>query len=108
MKFLATLLFSAPLLAQSFQIVPSTAPHGGNGSLLITLNSPAGKEPLGLQWKLLLGTGVTAALQDIVAGDAATAAGKGVTCAPADKIAPDGSTYNCILIGGEKHIANGT
>ena len=61
-----------------------------------------------MQWKLLLGTGVTAALQDIVAGGAAAAAGKAVTCAPADKIAPDGSTYNCILIGGEKHIANGT
>jgi hypothetical protein len=82
MRLLATLILCAPLLAQSFQIVPSTAPRGGAGSLLITLTSPAGKEPVALQWKLMLGTEVTAAKEDIAAGAAATTADKVVECGP--------------------------
>lgn len=108
MKFLAIFALCTPLAAQSFQIVPSTAPRGGSGSLLITLSAPAGKEPVALQWKIALGTEATAALADIVAGAAATAAGKAIHCAPASKEAPDNSTYNCLLVGGAKNISNGT
>lgn len=107
MRFFATLVVCAPLLAQSLQIVPSVATPGGSGSLLVTLSSPSGEEPVALQWKIALGTEVTAAATDIVAGDAATTAGKNVTCAPASKDTPDNS-FNCVLLGGVQNISNGT
>jgi hypothetical protein len=105
---LTTLMFSSPLLAQSLQIVPSTAPRGGNGSLLVTLASPTGKEPIALQWKIALGTEVTAAREDLIAGDAATGAGKTLTCGPVSGPGQAGLTYICILAGERKAIANGT
>lgn len=37
------------------------AARGGTGTLLIAFVSPAGKEPIALQWKIALGTEVTAA-----------------------------------------------
>jgi hypothetical protein len=107
MRFLATLVVCAPLLAQSFQIVPSTATPGGSGSLLVTLSSPTDEEPVALQWKIALGTEVIAAAADIVSGDAATKAGKAVTCAPASKDTPVNS-FNCVLVGGVQNISNGT
>ncbi len=107
MRFFAILALSSTLFAQTFQIVPSTAPRGGAGSLLITFVSPAGTEPVALQWKIQLGTDLTAAAQDIVAGEAAKAADKSVTCAAATEPHQE-SIYNCILAGGKKAIANGT
>jgi hypothetical protein len=101
-------MFSPPLLAQKFQIVPSTAPRGGSGTLLIVFASPAGKEPVALQWKIALGTQVTTVPEDLSAGDAAVAAGKTLTCSPAAPPGQGGSIYNCILAGGRKAIANGT
>ena len=105
---LATLMFCSPLPAQNFQIVPSTAPRGGGGSLLITFASPKGKEPMALQWKVALGTEVTAAQEDLIAGDAAIEAGKTLTCSAAKTPGQAGPTYMCILAGGRKPIANGT
>lgn len=61
-----------------------------------------------MQWKIALGTEITAAVEDILAGDAATTAGKAITCALVTKAAPPGLTYACILAGGIKPIANGT
>jgi hypothetical protein len=107
-RFLAIFVFCLPLLAQSFQIVPSRAPRGGTGSLLITFVSPAGKEPVALQWKIALGTEVTAAAEDLTAGDAAKAADKALVCAPASARGQESSFYNCILAGGKKAIPSGT
>ena len=108
MRFLATLLFCSPLAAQTFEIVPSTASRGEAGSLQVKWISPAGKEPVALQWKINLRVAVTAAAEDIVAGDAATMADKAVTCAAVTKPVQDNVTFNCILAGGQKQIANGT
>jgi hypothetical protein len=111
MRLLATLIplmFCSPLLAQNFQIVPSTAPRGGSGSLLITFASPKGREPIALQWKIALGTQVTVAQGDLIAGDAVTEAGKALTCSSAKAPGQAGPTYICILAGGRKAIANGT
>jgi hypothetical protein len=96
------------VFAQTVQIVPSAAPRGGAGSLLVTLIAPAGKEPVALQWKMMLGTEVTAAKKDIVAGPAATTADKAVECAPVTESGQESLTYSCILAGGRKPIANGT
>ncbi len=84
------------------------APRGGTGSLLITFATPAGKEPVALQWKIAFGAGVTAAARDLAAGDAAGTAGKVLACAPTQGGGSEGSTYNCILSGGKKAIPNGT
>ncbi len=108
MRFFATLVFCSPLFAQTFQIVPSVAPRGATGSLLITFAAPAGKEPVALQWKIAFGSGVTAATGDLAAGDAAGSAGKVLACAPAKGGGPEGAIYNCILSGGKKPIPNGT
>ncbi len=108
MKLLATLVFCSPLCAQTLQIVPSTAPHGGKGSLLITLSAPAGKAPVALQWKLTLSAELTATAEDILPGNAASAAEKSVVCAPAAPHGQGASTYACLLSGGRKPVANGT
>jgi len=114
MRFLASLIFlnavmfCSPLLAQNFQIVPSIASRGGSGTLLVTFASPAGKQPIALQWKIALGTQVRAAREDLIVGDAAVEAGKTLTCSSAATPGQGGSIYNCILAGGKKPIANGT
>jgi hypothetical protein len=84
------------------------APRGGAGSLLVTFVSAAGKEPISLQWKVTLGTEVTAAVGDIVAGDAAKAAQKTLVCAPATKPKQESLIFNCILAGAKKPIPSGT
>jgi hypothetical protein len=61
-----------------------------------------------LQWKITLGTEVTAAAGDFLAGDAAKLADKAVVCAPPTKSADSSSTYGCILSGGTKPVASGT
>lgn len=106
-RFLAILVLSSPLFAQSFQIVPSMASRGRTGTLLITFVSPAGKEPVALQWKIALGAEVTAAGGDLAAGDAAGAAGKVLACAPAKGAGQESAIFNCILSGGKKTILNG-
>ena len=102
---LLTVLLGSPLFAQSLQVVPSTAPRGGGGSLLVTLSSPAGKEPIALQWKIAWGPEIVAAKEDIAAEAASAGAGKTITCAPGGKTEP--STYKCILAGGVNRIGNG-
>jgi hypothetical protein len=107
-KFLATFLVCLPLFGQAFQIVPSTAPHGGGSSLLITFISPGGKQPVALQWKIMLGAEVTAAREDFVAGDAAVAAHKALACALGKDSRPENLTYNCIIAAGRETISTGT
>ena len=101
-------LTSVTLWAQSVQI-PSTSrtAPGGFGSLLITLKSPAGKEPVALQWKLVVPAEVIIATDDILAGSAAESAAKFITCAAADKNAQPGSGYACVLAGGQKPMRDG-
>jgi hypothetical protein len=107
-RFITILVVCSSLWAQTFQIVPSTAPRGGTGSLLVTFVSPAGNEPISLQWKVNLGTEVTAVVGDLVAGDSAKAAQKTLVCAPATKPKQEDLVFNCILAGAKKPIPNGT
>ncbi len=101
------LLLGAPLVAQNFQVKPSSASPGKTGSLVTQLDSPIGKEPVALQWTINMGTELTVTATDIIAGDAASAAGKSVTCAAASKASPSGLNFICILAGGVHPIANG-
>lgn len=61
-----------------------------------------------MQWKVNLGTEVTAAVGDIVAGDSAKAAQKTLVCAPATKPKQEDLIFNCILAGAKNPIPNGT
>ena len=87
------LLLASSLPAQDYLSLSggSTAP-GGVVSLDLTLSSAAGSEPAGVQWSF---TYAPANIQSVsvVAGPAATAASKAVTCAGAS------GTYTCIASG---------
>jgi hypothetical protein len=109
MRFLLLLGALGSMQAQSLQILPSPPANHGIASFRIMLASPAGREPVALQWKLWFPEGVTVALGDIVAGSAAESAGKALTCSAlsAGKAAEKGSVYGCILAGGVKPIPNG-
>jgi hypothetical protein len=73
------------------------------------LSSPAGKEPLGIQWNLRIPDGIQIAIEDVTAGDAAVAVDKTVTCAfRTAQGREQQKTLTCILVGGRKAIANGT
>jgi hypothetical protein len=110
MRLLVILVASAGMWAQSLQILPF--PPGGRGiaSFQIMLISPAGKEPVALQWKLWVPDGVTVAVSDIIAGSDAEAAQKSITCSAArdGKGAGKGSSYGCVLAGGQKPIQTGS
>jgi hypothetical protein len=99
-------IFCAGVSAQSLQILPSP-PASADASFRIMLVSPGGKAPLGLQWNLLLPAGV--ALKKVVAGEAAAALKKAVTCSsiPAETKDGTGSQYRCVLAGGQSPLPDG-
>jgi hypothetical protein len=111
-KYLLFLAVSS-LCAQSLRISPSAASVRRPGSFLITLTSPAGKNPVALQWKMVLPEEVRIDLKEIVPGSAAESVQKSITCAaakdhPAAKEqSGSGQAYSCILAGGEKTISDG-
>ena len=102
------ILASAGAWAQTFLIPPSMVTRGGSGSLLLALESPAGKAPLALQWEFTFPPNVAVDVADIVAGSAAESAQKVLTCrAVKTKDGAQGSVYGCILAGAQKPIPNG-
>src|SRR5262252_5582308 len=82
---LLLLLISSAVRPQSMNITPSAAAPGRSGSLLLVMNSPAGKAPLALQWRFTFPEGITVDLRDLVAGGAAESAGKSLTCSLSGK-----------------------
>ena len=105
--FVALLVLASSALAQKLLLVPSIA-QAGAGSILVSLVSPAGKNPVGLQWTIRFEPPVTIELKGISVGETAAAAGKQITCAAGKESSPDISSYKCVLVGGTKSIANGT
>jgi hypothetical protein len=102
------ILVSAGAWAQTLLIPPSRVARGGSGSLLLTLESPAGTAPLALQWEFTFPPNVVVDAPDIVAGSAAGASQKALACRSVKtKDSGQGSVYVCILAGGEKAIPNG-
>jgi hypothetical protein len=104
----AVLLFAPLLLSgQSLQISSAKASRGGRVTLQVVLTSPAGREPLGLQWETTFpvdrlvpfGPGVSL-------GAVTRAAGKSVQCAATPQ-AGESAGSKCILIGGRQPIHNG-
>ena len=76
--------------------------------MLLTLKSPEGKAPLALQWEFHFPPDVVVDAADIAAGSAAESTQKTLTCrAVKTKDGAQGSTYGCILAGGQKPLPNG-
>jgi len=107
MRAFGVFLCALPLLGQSVRVSSGSAAPGEKIAIEIALDSVSGKEPTAMQWEAsfpdealkLDGTGP-------VAGAAAQAAGKSLTCAP-KKASPGLSKWVCILAGGQKPIGNG-
>ena len=107
MRAIGVFLCALPLFGQSVRVSSVSAAAGDKIAIEIALDSPSGKEPVALQWEAgfarddlkLDGAG-------LVAGAAAQAAGKSLTCAP-KKTSPGPAKWACILAGGQKPIGNG-
>jgi hypothetical protein len=102
------ILASAGAWGQSLLMPPSMVARGGSGSLLLTLKSPEGKAPLALQWEFTFPPNVVVEAADIVAGSAAEAGQKMLTCRAVKRNdGGQGLLYACILAGGQKPVPNG-
>src|ERR1700739_302075 len=74
------LLSSSALSAQITLALSSSAAGSSSAALNLTLTSPAGSEPAGVEWRLTYSPGDVLSINAVVAGTAA-AAGKSITCA---------------------------
>lgn len=86
------------------EISPSTAKRGGTGVFLIALHASKASEIASLQWEMSIGSDLVVNAGDIIAGSAAEAAGKSLTCS-----APPGKPVKrvCMLAGGQARIPEG-
>jgi len=107
MRSVGVFLCALPLLGQSVRVSSGSGAPGDKIAIEITLDSPSGKEPLAMQWEAgFPGEALKPEGTGPVAGAAAQAAGKSLTCAP-KKTSPGLSKWVCILAGGQKPIGNG-
>jgi len=107
MRYFGLLLCTLPLLAQSMRVSSGAASPGRKIVIEIALDSPAGAEPLALQWEVgFPAQALTLEPNGPAAGTAAQAGGKSLTCT-ARKLTPAVSTWACLLAGGRKRIGNG-
>jgi hypothetical protein len=95
------------LCGQTLQISSAKASRGKRVTLQVVLTSPAGREPLGLQWETIFPADQLVPLEGgISLGPVTRAAGKSVQCAAKPQAGGTSGT-KCILIGGQKPIPNG-
>jgi hypothetical protein len=107
MRGLGLFICALPLLGQSVRVSSVSAAPGEKIAVEIALDSPSGKEPVALQWEAgFAGEDLKLDGSGPVAGAAAQAAGKSLTCAP-KKTGRGPSKWVCILAGGQKPIGNG-
>jgi len=95
------------LSGQSLRISSAKASRGERVMLQVFLTSPAGSEPLALQWETTFPADQLTPLEGGASpGPVARAADKTVTCAVMPK-AGGTAGIKCILIGGQQRIRNG-
>ena len=86
----------------------ASAARGEQVAIEVSLESPAGKEPLGVQWETKLPSAQVGLVDDkVLIGSAAQQAGKALSCVLKQKNAAD-YILRCILVGGQQPIPNGT
>src|SRR5580698_1636319 len=91
------------MLGQDLRVSTVSGAPGERVAMEVSLNSPAGKAPVALQWETVFPAG----LLDLEgngqeAGTAAKDSGKSLKCA-----VQKSSSVICVLAGGQKPIANG-
>ncbi len=92
------------VLGQDLSIPPVAGAPGERVTMEVSLNSPAGKQPVALQWETVFPAGLLELEgSGAEAGPAAKDSGKSVTCA-----ARKAYSVVCVLAGGQKPIPNGT
>jgi hypothetical protein len=103
-----SLLVLAPAssFGQSLRLSHPSAPPGEWISLEVSLRSPAGREPSTLQWEAAIPYGQLMLLEENLAGPAARAAGKNLSCVVKSKTETIYTTV-CMLYGGQERIRNG-
>jgi hypothetical protein len=106
-KTLCLVWLVMPLYSQSLQIQADSVSRGQEGTAVIRLDSPAGKEPVSLQWEVHLPVSIQLDPRRVVVAEAAAAAAKSVTCAMLVNRTGDIARCRCILAGGVKPIGNG-
>lgn len=103
-----TLACQPSLFAQSLRLSSASAARGDLAAIEISLESPAGKEPLALQWEAQIPMGRMSLIGGKpVLSPTAEEAGKSLNCAVTGKTA-ETQTLRCILAGGQKPIPNGS
>jgi len=95
------------LTAQTLRLSSASASRGDQITIELSLASPAGKEPLALQWETKIPVAsLTPVEEQGFTGDTVLPAGKSLTCAVREKTAAS-YTSRCILAGGLRPIPNG-
>ncbi len=100
MVLFCTFLAATAMAQDVISLSSGSATVGGTASLDITLNSPAGSEPAGVQWTFNYSPTDVVAV-NVTPGPSATAAGKAVTCQASS------GKYTCILIGNNSTAIQG-
>jgi len=107
MRWLLLMLCVVPLPGQILKVASKSAPAGKKSVVEISLESPAGKEPLSIKWEMTFpGDALKLDRTGAHPGPAAQGAGKNLTCA-ARKQSGQPSRWVCLLAGGRKEIPNG-
>jgi len=97
----------AALFGQSLRLSSASASRGDQVAIELSLESPAGKESLALQWDTKVPIAQVSLLNDkILVGPTAQEVGKSLNCAVKEKTA-ETYTSRCILAGGHSPISNG-
>src|ERR1700687_4734917 len=72
---------SSALFGQGTLVLSSATTTGGTVALALTLTSPVGSEPAGIQWDLTYSATDVVSINAVAAGSAVTA-GKSINCSP--------------------------
>jgi len=95
------------LLGQTLRLSSASASRGDQITVELSLESPAGKEPLALQWETKVPVATFGPIDDkSFTGATAQDTGKSLNCAVKEKNS-DSYISRCILAGGQKPISNG-
>ena len=107
--FAGSLVFISPLvsIAQSLQVQAIPTEASRDGTVIVKIVSPPGKEPLALQWDFSLPVSIRLDSTAAAAGEAATQAQKSVRCEILPNRQGKDQTCRCILAGGTSPISNG-
>lgn len=98
-----------PLCAQSLQLHIEPGASGKDGSMEVALESPAGKEPLALQWEFSFPAPIQIEPGQAMAGPAAEGAQKSIRCAiQVNYRGAKNQVCRCILAGGLRPIPDGS